>query len=537
MRSRALLAVTIGAYALLQWMRWPEPLGLDQSLFALYGRWLGHGLTLYRDLWDSKPPGLFALYALADRTAGAVHSAWLLDTLTAVLSALLASRLARALAADAAYGARDAGVAAWVAGWCGLFLWSAPAFGGAYVAGQAESCMTPLLLGAALLARRPGARAAAGCGMLLGVAVTFKLVALAALPVAWLLAVRRAPRRTLWIWTGVALPLAAAAALLAAQGVLADAIQAVLVYPRAYAAEIAHRSPLWEVLQRGGMRLGRELPVLLVFAAAGIWATRRMARATFVALSIWLALAAVAVVAQLQMAGYHLLFLLPPLCVLAGLGTPAVAAALARAWRGTQRREARAGLLLAGLALLLVAGATAETRLWIRQYTPHFKHRTGSIDRETFLIRLGGPGPLWAEAEAIADSIRAVPAPAAAGTRRDATPAPSMLVWGLAPSVYVLADARPVTRYAFHQTFYVPGSPLSQRWPDPYARRMELLESVRRDPPDWVVIVHTDRSGLEPQDSATELLAFPPLALFFDDRYELRARTHAYELLRRKPLD
>ena len=549
MRSRLLLAVTGVAFALLQWLRWLEPLGPDQSLFALYGRWLGHGATLYRDLWDSKPPGLFALYALAGRTAGAVHSAWLLDTLTALLSALLAARLARELRGAAAPAPRDTAVAAWTAGLCGLFLWSLPVFGGPYAAGQAEACMTPLLLGAALLARRSTLRAAAACGALFGLALTLKLVAIAALPVAWLFAtpeMRRNGRRSAWIAAGLALPLVAAAVALALRGALADALQAVLVYPRAYSAEIAVRSSLWEVLQRGGARLGVGVPVLLFLAAAGLWVTRRTAHPTFSALGIWLLLAAIAVTAQLQMAGYHLLFLAPPLCILAGLGAPAVLSTFTSAWRGTQRRETRAGLILAVLAVLVTGGATTEARLWIRQYTPHLKHRTGAIDRETFLIRLGGPGPLWAEAETVADSIRTTPAAATrdaasatSGTTaggRIGRPA-SMLVWGLAPALYVLGDARPVSRYAFHQTFYVPGSPLSQRWPDAYKRRMELLETVRRDPPDWIVIVHTDRSGLEPQDSATELLNFPPLALFFDDRYTPRARTHAYELLMRKPAD
>src|SRR5262249_19543966 len=49
MRRRLLTTAAALAYGLLQWLRWPEPLALDQSLFALYGRWLGRGLVLYRD--------------------------------------------------------------------------------------------------------------------------------------------------------------------------------------------------------------------------------------------------------------------------------------------------------------------------------------------------------------------------------------------------------------------------------------------------------------------------------------------------------
>ena len=47
-----------------QFIRWPEPLGIDQSLFACFGLWLPQGDVPYLDLWDSKPPAIFYLYAL-----------------------------------------------------------------------------------------------------------------------------------------------------------------------------------------------------------------------------------------------------------------------------------------------------------------------------------------------------------------------------------------------------------------------------------------------------------------------------------------
>jgi hypothetical protein len=106
-----------------------------------------------------------------------------------------------------------------------------------------------------------------------------------------------------------------------------------------------------------------------------------------------------------------------------------------------------------------------------------------------------------------------------------------MLVWGLAPSVYLLADCRPVTRYAFHQTFFVPESPLALRWPDAVARRDDLLASLERHPPRWVTIVSGDRSGLEPLDSAAELARFPALAQWLAAGYREHARTASYRLL------
>jgi hypothetical protein len=541
MRTRVWVGIAVTLFVILQWLRWPEPLGIDQSLFALYGRWVGRGLALYRDLWDSKPPGIFALYAFAGRLAGATHAAWLLDLGVAVATAVLAAKLVLESAPAATAGAgtrvadRDRRIAAAAAALCGAFLWSAPVFGGPLVAGQAESCMAPLLLGAALCASRRGARSAFVCGVLLGAAATLKLVALFAVPVAWLYAPhasRRDERRTVMIAAGIALPLAVAVVALAARGVLYDAIQAVLVYPRAYAAEIASRSTLAGVLARGGTRLLRGIPVGLFFAAAGALAWRSDRRVT--PALVWLGLAAAGIAVQRQVAGYHLLFLAPPLCILSAAGAPRVVHACGAAWQATQARSLRGTGALTGLVLVLALATAVEARLWVRQYTPHVAHRAGRIDRATFLRRLGGPGPLWAEAEAVAESIRA--------TRRDATAtAPagttgeSMLVWGLAPSLYLLGDCRPATRYAFHQTFYVPDSPLSWRWPDATARRNELLALMQRDPPRWIAVVRGDRSGLEAQDSAQELRAFPALALQCDRDYEVRAATPSYTLLLRKP--
>ncbi len=538
MGRRAWIGIAVVAFALLQWLRWPEPLGIDQSLFALYGRWMTRGLALYRDLWDSKPPGIFAAYAVAGGLAGATHAAWFLDLIVGVATAILAAKLVADRISRATAGAgsldRDPRIAASAAALCAAFIWSAPVFGGPLVAGQAESCMAPLLLGAAVLATRRGTGTAIACGVLLGTAATLKLVALFALPVAWLYAppaARRDGRRTIAVAIGIAAPLVVTIVALAARGVLHDAVQAVLVYPRAYAAEIASRSALAGVLARGGTRLFRGIPLALFFAAAGAtaWRSERRVAPTL----IWLGLAAAGVAVQRQVAGYHLLFLMPPLCILAGIGAPRVVHALAAAWRATQARDARGTGALTGLALVIALATAVEARLWIRHYTPHVVHRTGGMDRATFLQRLGGPGPLWAEAETIAASIRAT-----RSTDNAANPGrESMLVWGLAPSLYLLGDCRPATRYAFHQTFYVLDSPLSLRWPDAVTRRNDLLALIQHDPPRWIVVVRGDRSGLEAQDSAHELQLFPALAQHIDRDYEPRVTTASYTLLLQKPMN
>jgi hypothetical protein len=529
-RRVPIAAVIAGAvFALLLVLRFPEPLGLDQSLFAFYGTWIGRGLTLYRDLWDSKPPGIFVLYALAARVAGVAHSAWCLDALAAIAAALLAARLVTVLGGSRA-AATTAGIAA-------LFVTSAPVFGGPMLAAQAEPLAAPLLLGAALAARRAGARAALVCGVLVGAAALLKLVALVWLPMAWMWAApaaRRDGRRALAVLGGVALPFVIAALVLAARGALGDAVTATLVYPRAYAAEIASRTNFAAAVARGVERLVRGAPVLLVLAAtAGVSAWRARAASGTIpqhvvrALGAWLALAAFGVATQMQMAGYHLFLLVPPLVLLAGFGASYWARALARAWGAARSGQASGASKCIALGLVLAVPVALEAQLWLRHYAPHVARLAGRIGDDTFLAALGGPGPRWREARDIAHRI--LDASAAANPPHEKT----IFVWGLAPAIYALADCRPATRFAFHQTFFVEGAPLATRFPNVLHRRAELVATFERHPPTWVVIVHGDRSGLEPLDSAAELRAFPALATRLERGYRPVGRTQSFELLQR----
>jgi len=509
--------VLIASFAVLQWLRWREPLGLDESLFALYGHWMTRGLRLYRDLWDSKPPGIFALFGAADRFVGMVHSAALLDALAAAASAILAYRLL--LPAG--------GGAAWAGAVLAAFLPSAPAFGGPTAAAQAELLMAPLLLSAALVARRPGARAALCAGLLLGAATTLKLVAVALLPLPWLFASpsdRRSLVRAVMILCGFLAVPAACAALLAAQGTLHEAVPAVVLYPRAYAAETASRLSFGHALLLASTRFGSGLPFVLLLSAAGV-----VPRASF-GLAwralVWLGLALAVAGQQRQIAGYHLQLMLPPICILGGLGAASLWKWLQSMRRPGEASDPRGLAMLAGLTLVLGIAASLEGRHWVRRYAVHLEHAAGRIGTDEFLQRLGGPGPRWLEARSLAAQARLL-----------VRPGDELLVWGLAPAVYVQLGCRPATRYAFHQTLLVEGSPLSRRWPDAGQRRAALLESLRRSPPRGVVIVRGDASGLEPTDSATELQQFPELARLLETEYRQQASTRSYTLLVRQHED
>jgi len=78
----ATAAVAVAA-SLLAWAAlWPIGPGNDQALFLYYARAMREGATLYADLWDNKPPGIFAFYvgaaALFGEGWGAVRLAFAL---------------------------------------------------------------------------------------------------------------------------------------------------------------------------------------------------------------------------------------------------------------------------------------------------------------------------------------------------------------------------------------------------------------------------------------------------------------------------
>jgi len=151
MRSGTTPLVLLGCtFACLQWLRWLEVPGVDQSLFVAYGRWLGRGLVLYRDLWDSKPPGLFWAYAIAERVMGTGPAPRLLDAAAAVASAVLAYLLLRSVLRDAASSAArrapvSSAVAPWVGAFMTAFLPADPCFGLLRTAAQPEVLSTPLV--------------------------------------------------------------------------------------------------------------------------------------------------------------------------------------------------------------------------------------------------------------------------------------------------------------------------------------------------------------------------------------------------------
>lgn len=74
-----------------------EPMESDITTYAVYAHKMIKGASLYTDLWDHKPPAIFATYALAEKLVGygpaEVYSLWVLATLLSLFGIYWAGRV------------------------------------------------------------------------------------------------------------------------------------------------------------------------------------------------------------------------------------------------------------------------------------------------------------------------------------------------------------------------------------------------------------------------------------------------------------
>ena len=501
----ALLVLAVGMGWLVA-VRSVEPLALDQGLFACFARFVPRGLLPYRDLFDSKPPLFLYLHVLAGHFASDSAAAlWRFETLW------LLSTSAVAFGLSLRWG-RWAGLAAAALVW--LALWS-PSWGGYWSRAQAEELLALPAMGAvwAALAARQQARWALLAGALVGVAGLIKIPGMAvgaACIAVWLEG--GALRRVVWMALGLVLPWALAFAWFGVHHGAGPFWESVFVYQRHWAAFIA---PPWSgvLSQFAGMML-TAAPGLLVLAAAGIGFAWRRDRGEALCLAAWIVATAAAVVMQRQLAEYHYLLLMPPLAIAAARGLAGFAGAL---------RSPRQALQIAGGVGLLAAGlfGLREAAVWSAGYRVDASYRAGSLSRAMFLRAFERSPFSPATEEEAAQRLRA-----------ETQPADSILVWGLSPGIYALADRVPATRYPFHQLLLTE-APFSLRWGDLAARRREFLTALAQHPPAVILVGTHDANGFEPTDSKTELEQFAPLRTRVEQEYRQQPSIGAFLVYRR----
>jgi 4-amino-4-deoxy-L-arabinose transferase-like glycosyltransferase len=211
---------------------------VDDQMFGYYGWRILHGATIYRDVWDNKPPGIYWTNALGFLVGGDSY----LGVVALCVAALAVAHAAFFVAAASVY-ARGAAALATIL--LSFFLTHGYYTGGT---NRTETFLVMFELLAVAFYFRGFARDRwwkwYAAGLCCGLAVLYKQVGLAAwgamgLHTVLLVLLRDLPWRTglkrcLLLLVGAATSVGAAAAVLAWQGALRDAWFAVFTFNRAY---------------------------------------------------------------------------------------------------------------------------------------------------------------------------------------------------------------------------------------------------------------------------------------------------------------
>ncbi len=356
------LAAALGLLAATTFM---TPVSNDAGTYLTVADAILAGKLPYRDIFDHKTPGIYALFAAV---------------LAATQRSLLAVQMVQVLAAAATAG---------LLGWLGWRLWGRLAgalalllalYGGAaYQGGHLTTeAWVALFTAAALLAllRRPAQPPTTGdwlrAGGLVGLSALFKqtgILTLLALAL-WAASIRggwrQVGRRWLALAAGCAAPLALTAALFAVQGALPDLWRdAVWVnlanYPRAG----------WTSVLRGNLANLRAFPLLWLGVLLALLLqppSVRRSETGHAATLLWLALLAGLLPLLHRTYGHYVLQALPPAVLLAAAG-------LAGLW---QRLTGRPWPVRAAALAALVALALIDLPAWPR----YLDYTQGLVQRQ-----------------------------------------------------------------------------------------------------------------------------------------------------------
>ena len=384
---------------------------LDAAVFTVLADGLRHGELPYRDLWDHKPPGIYALFAAAQAVlpfADAWTAVWLASVAITIGIGVTALRLAagpRPLLSLAA-----ALVAVFYVAVYPLAL------GG----GQTEpaAALFAMLALVAALARRP-----LTAGLLCGISVIFSFLAgpaVVGILATVMLDARPAQRVrevTRFVGGTLLIPAVTTAVIIAA-GLGASALSAVVSYNGAY-SNLNRARPPGAFLYDAYSLVLFVTPLLVLGVPPLLRALRKRWPAVRLGMALWVSVWAALVVVQSRLEPHYAIAALPALVILAASTTPYGS--------GRGRRDVMAPTAVAaiavGLAMLGLLGLAA---------------RTGVPDKS--------------RVEAVAGALR-----------EDAPPNATLFVWGNQPTLYLASGLRPAAPYAYAWPLTTPGYSSAQQ--------------------------------------------------------------------------
>jgi len=471
------------------------PLERDEGDYAYVAWRMLEGEVPYRDVFDQKPPGIYAVYAallgIGARSGVGIHL--LLYAWTAVCTIAL-HRLLRDLT-----GAPAAAFAAL----CFALLSTDPRL--TATAANTESFMIlPIVASWGALWRAEGTRRPGpwiACGAWIALACWFKPVAAtnglasAAWVVAAGLPAARRPlaselgRRVGLLALGGALLSAPPVLALAASGGLEAFVDIVVRHNLAYSTDVGVAQGM---AQLGGTlrHLAPSHAVFWLLALAGLLASGEAPARVRLFFGVQLAAAFAGACVGLHFRPHYLVQLLPALCALAGLGLAAALQRLRAMLPSVHSRLLPA--LLAALPIACFVAADADTL---------FAGSRHAIARRIYALN---PFP---ESERIAEYLV-----------RTSGPGDSVFVVGSEPQIPFLAGRRSATRYIL---FY----PLTGPYGNALERQREAMREVEEARPLFVVIVDGDGSHL--LDERSERWIYTEVARLIQRDYRLELLFHA----------
>jgi len=525
-RSCAWLYGTLGLVFLRALPNLRFPLERDSGTYCLVAEGMIHGLRLYRDLWDNKPPGIFYLYVPIVKLFGPVM--WCVGVMDIVWLLLISFCIFRFV--QRYLGAPAAAIAVlFNAGWHSTQ--------GYVHAGQPETYLMLCIFTAYLLmlpeGRWPWARWLL-VGLVMGAAFWLKYNAVVFLPLVMVLpvadfsALDAAPPRLhlaiplrLWIVQSVVV---VAGFFLSVTAMLVN-FWMTGVWPWFMEEQI-------EVLPRyGAMVFERTHPLWLI----AIFQTYRHLlpwNEAIVAIALLIAwkrkeLFATAPIFLMGLAGYTLT---------ASQGRfhpyyfettyPFIAMCWGYAWvrvfqgfKGlsgwfAQRRWklAQVALLFVFLNLIYATLITEVFRINEQYHSLVFWYRDRQRSYAEYLWQI--------DLEKLHDQMAVIDY-----LKRDSAPQDEVYVWGTAPAINFLSQRRPATRFVSNLGLISPWG--LKRW------RFELVDKLRTKPPRFIVVArHDPIAGVSytQRDSEEMLQSFPALAEFIGGKYRSVKNFYDFEV-------
>ncbi|MCB0206387.1 MAG: glycosyltransferase family 39 protein [Caldilineae bacterium] len=427
-----LLAALIACLVLITASTFLTPVSNDAGAYlTIADGWLA-GKLPYRDLFDHKTPGIYALYALILALSG--------RSLVAVQLIQLAGQIACAglvMWLAWRWWSRLAGALAGL-----LMLYGSAAFAGPHLTTEAwvAVCLAAGLAALLWQTERPPVQWQwLAAGFCVGLATLFKQTGaftLAAFALwAWLYGSgwRATVRRWLWLLAGCVLPIAVMAAYFAANGALDD------LWRDAIGVNLTNYPRLaFDALLRGNFVNLRSFPLLwlgvllaLIFVRPRLGRSNQFDTATL----LWLTLLTGLLPLVHRPYGHYVLQALPPATILAGAG-------LASAWQWLRQRVA--------------AGEDMDARFRGHDddlLAPHRRSRWSGVILAVVLAGVIALAlidlPRWPRYLAYTGGLVRTQDRAAAAVERATQPDEPILVVTDAPQIYFLSNRQPATRWQY----------------------------------------------------------------------------------------